>query len=153
MNKMEHEVGLYVVIADDDFEDHSLIRNAIANCNVNHIVTSVYNGAQLMNLLLKEGFYKAATPVDPDLVILDLKMPILDGFGVLEQIKKYPELQKIPVFTLSDTLFNDDKERAIALGALQHYSKPYDAKELSRLIQSICTYVTKNKSRKENSPQ
>jgi CheY-like chemotaxis protein len=145
MTEIEHEVGLYVVIADDDIEDHSLIRNAIANCNVNHIVTSVYNGAQLMNLLLKEGFYKVSTPINPDLIILDLKMPILDGFGVLERIKKYPELQKIPIFTLSDTLFNDDKERAMALGALQHYSKPYDAKELDRLIQSICVYATQKK--------
>jgi CheY-like chemotaxis protein len=147
--KAEDRVDLYIVIADDNIEDHRLITRAVKECNLNHIVTSVYNGHQLLNLLLKQGFYKSETLRMPDLIILDLKMPILDGFGVLEEIRKYPELEKIPIYTLSDSQFQDDKERAVALGSSHHYPKPFGFEKLRDLMGTICSEIAARKNRIE----
>jgi CheY-like chemotaxis protein len=138
MTDISENVDLYIVIADDDIDDHKLITQAVKECNLNHIVTSVYNGSQLLNLLTKQGFYKSEASRRPDLILLDLKMPILDGFEVLKKIQEDPELSDIPIYTLSDTAFNDDKDRALALGSKKHYAKPLNYEDLRNLIGSIC---------------
>lgn len=59
----------------------------------------------------------------PDLVILDLMLPKKDGFGVLEDMKKVPELARIPVIVLSNLGQQSDQERALALGAKEYLVK------------------------------
>ncbi len=59
----------------------------------------------------------------PDLIILDLMLPKKDGFGVLEDIKKIPELARIPVIVLSNLGQQADQERALALGANEYLIK------------------------------
>lgn len=59
----------------------------------------------------------------PDLVLLDLMIPKKDGFGVLEDIKKIPELANIPVIVLSNLGQQSDQERALALGAVEYLVK------------------------------
>src|SRR5687767_604550 len=102
---MEHEtetqMGLYVVIADDEWLDHELIKKAIRQCNLSNVTTSVFNGEQLLNLLLKKGFHKSEAPKLPDFIFLDLKMGIMDGFTALKKIKADDNLKNIPVFILS----------------------------------------------------
>lgn len=59
----------------------------------------------------------------PDLIILDLMIPKIDGFGVLEQIKKNPELARIPVIVLSNLGQQADQDRALGLGANEYLVK------------------------------
>ncbi|MFA5997008.1 MAG: response regulator [Candidatus Paceibacterota bacterium] len=66
---------------------------------------------------------KKITEEKPDLVILDLMVPKKDGFTVLEEIKKIPELAKIPVIILSNLGQESDKARALALGANEYLVK------------------------------
>lgn len=70
----------------------------------------------------EEGVEKI-TKEKPDLIILDLMMPKKDGFVVLEEIKKVPDLSKIPVMILSNLGQETDKERALALGANEYLVK------------------------------
>ncbi|MCK9344742.1 MAG: response regulator [Candidatus Pacebacteria bacterium] len=63
------------------------------------------------------------TTEKPDLIILDLMMPLKDGFGVLEEIKKNPDLARIPVIVLSNLGQPSDQERALALGANEYLVK------------------------------
>lgn len=70
----------------------------------------------------EEGVEKI-TAEKPDLIILDLMVPRKDGFGVLEDIKKDPELAKIPVLVLSNLGQQSDKDRALALGANEYLIK------------------------------
>jgi two-component system response regulator len=132
------KVDLFVVIADDDLEDHKLITRAIKECNLNHIVTSVYNGSQLMNLLHKKGFYKSEYTGLPDLIILDLKMPVLSGFEVLQELQQSETLKKIPIYVLSDSNSPADRELAESFGVIRFYSKPFTYKVLRDLMTSIC---------------
>jgi CheY-like chemotaxis protein len=140
-NKTKLGIELYIVVADDDIQDHQLIGKAVKKCNLNHIVTSVYNGVQLMNLLLKKEFYKTDTTRIPDLIILNLKMPVLDGFGALSEIKKHQELKNIPIYTLSEANLNYEK-KAMSLGSR--------LEELNGLVMRICEEIGSQKINQDN---
>jgi len=132
------KVDLFVVIADDDIEDHKLITRAVKDCNLNHIVTSVYNGRQLLDLLEKNGFYRTDINRQPDLIILDLKMPIMDGFEVLREIRNNTEFETIPIFVLSESTDPDTKMKSLSLGARKFFTKPFSYEELKSLMRGVC---------------
>lgn len=70
----------------------------------------------------EEAIIKIATE-KPDLIILDILLPKVDGFGVLEEIKKVPELGAIPVIVVSNLWKEEDQYRALALGANEYLIK------------------------------
>ena len=125
----------HIIIADDDLDDQYIIKDAIEKLNVNHEFTSVYNGLELIHLL--KGTGKTGEKILPDLIIMDLNMPLLDGMGALSQIKSSEELQHIPVYILSTSRFDYDKQKAIELGADNFYSKPFKFEELKDIIKEI----------------
>jgi len=73
----------------------------------------------------------------PDLILLDLLMPEMDGFETLAQIKQIPECQQIPVIVVSGNANAEDIERTKALGAMAHLLKPINQQDLLALIASI----------------
>ena len=75
----------------------------------------------------------------PDLVILDLLMPDVDGFGVLEWIRTAPKHAKVPVVVLTGSEDPAHEERALALGADAFYKKPTDLDGLSEVVREIVT--------------
>ena len=74
-----------------------------------------------------------------DAVILDLMMPVLDGFGVLDRLKGDPDAP--PVVVLTANASPPNKERAMSLGAAEFFSKPYDADVLITRINQLVTAV------------
>lgn len=96
----------------------------------------------LENLLDREGFKQVLSTTEstnalslisafqPDLILLDLMMPKLDGYGVLEQMsKKIPKSEYLPVIVLTSDITIEAKRRALSLGAKDFLSKPFDAIE------------------------
>jgi CheY-like chemotaxis protein len=146
-----NSVVLYVVVADDDLEDHDLVKSAIKECDRNYMVTSVYNGEQLMDLLLKRGFYAIDYPHTPDLIILDLRMPVMDGFEVLKEMKKYPELENIPVYVLTDNNNPNDHQKVKELGVVDYFTKPLDYESLKTLIGNVCQMSHSGNKRSQKS--
>jgi CheY-like chemotaxis protein len=142
-------VDLYVVVADDDVDDQKLITEAVKDCGVNHLVTSVYNGLQLMNLLLRKGFYKGDFDRLPDIIILDLKMPVMDGYAALKEIRQNDRLKDIPVFVLSDAQPGDETIKVAEHGGHKFYSKPFSYGELSQLMHDICSEAMKLASKRQ----
>jgi CheY-like chemotaxis protein len=138
---VETKVDLYIVVADDNVEDHHLIARATKDCQVNHLITSVYNGVQLINLLNSEGFYKTSAPRLPDFIILDLSMPIMDGFEVLKYVRGVERFARLPIYVLSNSTSQADRIRCEELGATRFYTKPLDYEKLSDIISSMCNEV------------
>jgi CheY-like chemotaxis protein len=136
-------VALYIVVADDDLEDHQLIKEAVKECNTNHVVTSVYNGSQLMDLLLQRGYYKHDFESMPDLIILDIRMPIMNGFDALKEIKQNEKLRDIPVYVLTEIRSQKDADIALSMGAIDYSSKPLNYGEMKSLMLSICVRTKK----------
>ncbi len=126
-----------IVLADDDLDDQELMKRGLKDCKVKVEINAVYNGLQLMDYLLKREAYKNISE-SPDLILLDLNMPLMDGFDVLKEIKRTPHLKKIPVYVITTSRSKDDKEEVIKLGAAGFYSKGSSSKDIRKIMQDIC---------------
>lgn len=114
---------LNLVIADDDPEDQYMMQKVIWDLNLNHKITSVYNGMQLMDYLQRKGMYSKCMEPTPDCIFLDLNMPLLNGMEALKRIKKNPELAQLPVYILCTVNCTSEKEKMLAIGANGFYTK------------------------------
>ena len=126
----------HIIVADDDDDDQYLITEALRETVSSHSVKTVNNGQELVKLLFNDD--GSASGVIPDFILLDLNMPLLDGYAVLEQVRANEFTKTIPVFVLSTSRFDHDRQRSKELGANGFYSKPYHFDELKSIIRDIC---------------
>ncbi len=127
-----------ILVADDDQNDVFFLRRAFQKSGVNHAVIAVSDGQQAIDYLQGEADYgdRARYPV-PVLLLLDLKMPKVDGFDVLAWMKTRPELEGLPVVVLSSSSREDDIRRARTLGAAEYRVKPADFEELLLMAKDV----------------
>jgi CheY-like chemotaxis protein len=126
-----------IIIADDDRDDQYIIQQALKETKLKHHLVFVSNGLELVDYLLGKNDQNPAAS-KPDLILMDLNMPLLDGYGVLEQVRSNNDLKDIPVYILSTSRFDYDKEKSLKLGATDFFSKPYQFEELKLIIKDIC---------------
>jgi CheY-like chemotaxis protein len=126
-----------IVVADDDVDDQDLMKKGLKDCKVEVEVVPVYNGLQLMDYLLKRDKFKKTGGI-PDLILLDLNMPLMDGFEVLKEIKSNKSLNEIPVYVITTSRSKDDRTRATEMGASGFYSKGASSKDIRRIMSEIC---------------
>lgn len=126
-----------IVVADDDIDDHELIKHGLWDCKAEVKIVPVYDGIRLMDYLLKKHAYRFSKEM-PDLILLDLNMPLMDGFAVLEEIKMHPWLNDIPIYVITTSKSEDDKVKALKLGARGFYSKGSSSKDIRRIVREIC---------------
>ena len=114
-----------VLIVDDDDNDIFFLGRAMEKAGIDCPVQVVSDGEQAIRYLAGEEKYanRSAHPL-PDVVFLDLKMPLLDGFGVLEWRLKHPELASLRIFVLTGSFMEADRTRALQLGATDFLIKP-----------------------------
>ncbi|MBA3972544.1 MAG: response regulator [Bacteroidetes bacterium] len=143
--KRPQDHKLNVIIADDDMDDQLFMQKAIWEENRNHTITSVYNGQQLVDLLLNNGFYDTRNDTSPDCIFLDLKMPLLNGFDVLTFIKNDQKLNKIPVYILSTSMSETQKLKLILLGADGFYQKASGYDGIKNTINDILYMIYSTK--------
>jgi CheY-like chemotaxis protein len=135
---MTEKKNFTILIADDDIDDQEMIKKALRNCRkALHIVT-VDNGMHVVDFLLKRHDYRNNAIV-PDLVLLDLNMPLMDGFGVLGEIRRHESLHKIPVYVITISRNTDDWNRALDLGATGFYTKGVNTSDINRVIREVCS--------------
>jgi CheY-like chemotaxis protein len=114
----------HIVIADDDDDDQFIIKEAVSELHDRQIrVTSLYDGLQLLDYLQQKGSL-ARDYQRPDLILLDINMPLLNGLEALEKIKQDSELKSIPVCLISTVRTEEHKVIGKQLGAEYFYSKP-----------------------------
>lgn len=114
-----------IFIVDDEVTNLRVAENALKDFYQLKLVTG---GKQLFILLDQET---------PDLILLDIQMPEMDGIAVMELLKQHDDYKKIPVVFLTS---NTDKEivmRALQLGAIDYIAKPFDIANLSSRIKKI----------------
>jgi two-component system response regulator len=128
-----------IVVADDDLDDQHIIQQAIKELQMNHTLTFVKNGLELIDLLYKKGRYLEDQAPKPDVLIMDLNMPMMDGYGVLKNIKAHEDLKVIPAYILSNSRFEYDRRKSLELGAEEFFSKPYHFDDLREIIKQICS--------------
>ena len=134
---MADKTRILVVVADDDADDQELIKKGLAGFRLEVEMNSVYNGLQLLDYLLKRDAYKNI-PGSPDLILLDLNMPLMDGFSVLKEIRNHDSLKKIPLYVISTSHSVRDREKALSLGATGFYPKGWGPDDIRDIMEAIC---------------
>jgi two-component system, chemotaxis family, response regulator Rcp1 len=124
-----------ILIVDDNPADIDLTCEALAQSAERFHVNAVNDGAEAISFLRREGKY-ATAPV-PDLVVLDLNLPRMDGCEVLANIKTDPALAKIPVVIFTTSQANSDISRSYKLGANCYLRKPGNLPEFVAVVQSM----------------
>jgi CheY-like chemotaxis protein len=108
---------IHILLADDDDDDQFIIKEAISEFINEHItVSSVYDGLQLLDFLSKKGAFSKESY--PDLILLDINMPILNGIQALTQIKSNKEFRNIPICMISTLRTEEQQAQCRNLGAL-----------------------------------
>ncbi len=126
-----------ILFADDDLDDQQLVSRAFASSKVPVTVVSVGDGIQLLDYLYRRYSFRHVTKA-PDLILLDLNMPLMDGLEALRIIKSNPQLKDIPVYIVTTSKQEADKKIAIELGARGFYSKGASSKEIERIVKEVC---------------
>lgn len=108
-------------------EDNQGDANLISTCVNDHAGLGLFHAP---NALQANRFLHRISPFEdvavPDLVLLDLGLPILNGFEVLQGMRESPGLAQVPVIVLTSSTYHSDRERALALGASEHLVKPVE---------------------------
>ena len=126
------------LVAEDDPNDALLLHCAFKRAGVNATVHFVSDGVEAIDYLRgKQLFEKVASSTLPGMLLLDLEMPRLSGFGVLEWLRKHPHLRPYRVVVFTSSECEQDFRRARALGADLCLSKTSDSAELAQVIQML----------------
>jgi CheY-like chemotaxis protein len=120
-----------VYLVDDDIDDLEIIQDAFLQHDFNSPVTTFHNGKALMDKLLEDAEGK------PDLILLDLSMPVQDGFEVLQEIKTHPLIRTIPIIVLTASENKDHELRCFQLGCNFFFTKPNSMQEYESLLTVI----------------
>jgi len=126
-----------ILLVEDDPRDAELTLLALSDNKLANRVTIVNDGVEALEYLHYEGKYKMRKKLNPAVILLDIKMPRLDGIEVLKIIKKDENLKIIPVVMLSSSRENPDLNKCYELGANAYVVKPVDFNEFVDSVKNI----------------
>ena len=124
-----------VLLVEDDPGDVLMTREAFADHKLKNVLHVVDNGADAMTFLRQEGPYADAPR--PDLVLLDLNLPRMDGREVLAAVKSDEHLCSIPVVVLTTSEAEEDVLRSYKLHANAYVTKPVDFERFIQVVRQI----------------
>lgn len=122
-------------LVDDDVDEHELFEEALQNADLDVQLITAKNGIEALEKLDDGAIIK------PDLIFLDLNMPKMNGLQFLERIKGSQYHSGIPVFIYTTSSANDDRQKALHLGATSFFTKPNNIDDLSQTIRSAVARV------------
>ena len=129
-----------ILLVEDSEHDIELTLAALEAHNVANEVDTARDGAEALDYLYRRGAFANRAKELPVVVLLDLKMPRVDGLEVLRQIKADPELKKIPVVMLTSSREEQDLVRSYELGVNGYVVKPVDFHEFIEAVRAIGGY-------------
>lgn len=130
-----------VLLCEDDPDDVLLTQIAFEKARLANPLQIVRDGEEAIAYLRGEGRFANRTRFPfPILLLLDLKMPKLDGFYVLEWLRQHPESRRLPVAIMTSSDHDPDISRAYDLGADSYLIKPPNAETLLALVQRLQAY-------------
>lgn len=132
------EVTPVILVAEDDPNDVFFLRRAFQKAEVKCQILDVPNGQEAIYYLQGKPPYNDRTNYPlPQLLLLDLKMPLMSGFDVLEWLQGQLELAELPALILSSSAHEEDVTGARRLGARDYHVKPSDLTQLTQLAHEL----------------
>ena len=126
-----------ILLAEDNEHDIELTLEALSEHNLMNEVVTVRDGEEALDYLYKRGKYKDRTSGDPAVILLDLKMPKVDGLDVLRHIKADKDLKIIPVVMLTSSREESDLLKSYHLGVNAYVVKPVDFQEFLNAVKQL----------------
>jgi CheY-like chemotaxis protein len=129
-----------ILLADDNQNDIDLTILALTESKLANNIEVVYDGVEVLQYLRSQGKYKGRKPGNPIVILLDLKMPRMDGIEVLKTIKTDPDLKTIPVVMVSSSREESDLVASYKLGVNAYVVKPVDFGQFVNAIKQLGTF-------------
>lgn len=124
-----------ILLVEDNPGDVDLTREALEESKIKNNLYVAIDGQQALDFLYKKGKYSDSPK--PDLILLDLNLPNIDGRTVLENIKEHKDLRRIPVVILTSSKAEEDIIKAYNLHANCYVQKPLDFNSFTEMVKNI----------------
>jgi CheY-like chemotaxis protein len=122
----EHsEMAGVVLLVEDDEDNRDLVEFIVARSHLDIELTIAENGEDALKSIRKRK---------PDLILMDMQMPVMDGYTAVSIIKADPEFSAIPIIAFTALAREEDVERSRSIGCAEHYTKPLDPEILVKII-------------------
>jgi signal transduction histidine kinase len=112
-----------ILIVDDNYINIEVFTSYLSSSDYRLIVA--HDGQQAVNMVISEK---------PDLVIMDIQMPVLDGISAIIKIREYPQFQDIPIIAVTALAMIGDREKCLAVGANEYLTKPVNLSQLNSVV-------------------
>lgn len=126
-----------ILLVEDDPKDVELILSALSEHNLANEIVVARDGVEALDYLHRRGPFALRPEGNPVVILLDLKMPRLDGIQVLKQLKSDEQMRLIPVVILTSSRESHDLEEAYRIGANAYVVKPVRFTEFVKAVKEI----------------
>ncbi|HYK82681.1 MAG TPA: response regulator [Gemmatimonadales bacterium] len=128
-----------IMLVEDNPDDEALTRRALAKNNIHNEVVVARDGAEALDVLFGTGA-NAGAPVQPEVILLDLKLPKIDGLEVLRRLRADPRTKLLPVVILTSSTEERDLASGYGLGANSYIRKPVDFGQFVEAVRQLGLY-------------
>ena len=115
-----------ILVVEDNEQNRILMRQILT-----------HHGYEVLEAADGEAGLKMAREHMPDLILLDLQMPVMGGFAVIQELRKTPELSKLKVMAVTSFAMKGDREKALEAGFDEYVTKPIDTRKFVELVKNI----------------
>ena len=129
-----------ILLVEDDPADAELTLRALRRKHLANNVNWVKDGVEALNFIFRRGEYAGRTNHQPRLILLDLKLPKVDGIEVLRQLKGNDETRTIPVVMLTSSAEESDVVKSYKLGVNSYSVKPVDFEQFGETVANAGLY-------------
>jgi two-component system, response regulator len=130
-----------ILLVEDNPDDELLTLRAFKKCNIKNHVIVARDGVEALEWLFGEGEHAGRdTNVMPQVILLDLKLPRLDGLEVLKRIRKDPRTELLPVIVLTSSKQDEDLLKSYELGANSYVRKPVEFERFLEAVANLGLY-------------
>jgi len=130
-----------ILLVEDNADDIELTLRAFAKNNILNRIVVARDGAEALDYVFARGAHAGRDPRDaPAVILLDLKLPKLDGLEVLRQVRADPDIGLVPIVILTSSREEQDRIRSYSLGANSYVQKPVDFDRFSEAARQLGLY-------------
>ena len=129
-----------ILIAEDSPADAEMAIDAQRDARLANPIVHVEDGVEALDYLLRRGRFADRTEGDPAVLLLDIKMPRMDGLEVLTQLRQQDHLKRLPVVILSSSREESDLARSWDLGVNAYVVKPVDIDQFFQAVKTLGTF-------------
>ncbi|KRG44238.1 two-component system response regulator [Stenotrophomonas pictorum JCM 9942] len=129
-----------ILIAEDSSADAEMAIDALRDARLANPIVHVEDGVEALDFLLRRGAFAGREDGLPAVLLLDIKMPRMDGLEVLQRIRAEEELKRLPVVILSSSREESDLARSWDLGVNAYMVKPVDVDQFFSAVKTIGTF-------------